>query len=43
LEKYILPSLIGQGLYAFKTSGVFIDIGIPSDLEIAQSLFSKVA
>jgi D-glycero-alpha-D-manno-heptose 1-phosphate guanylyltransferase len=43
LEKDILPSLIGQGLYAFKTSGVFIDIGIPSDLEIAQSLFSKVA
>ncbi|MHB9023856.1 MAG: nucleotidyltransferase family protein [Armatimonadota bacterium] len=31
LEKDIFPQLLGQGLYAFKTAGAFIDIGIPSE------------
>jgi D-glycero-alpha-D-manno-heptose 1-phosphate guanylyltransferase len=38
LERDIFPSLVGRGLYAFKTSGVFIDIGTPSELQQAQTV-----
>jgi D-glycero-alpha-D-manno-heptose 1-phosphate guanylyltransferase len=39
LERDLFPVLVGQrALYAFKTSGMFIDIGIPSELERAQTL-----
>lgn len=38
IEKDVFPSLVGHGLYAFKTSGVFIDIGTPLDLQRAQTI-----
>lgn len=39
MERDIFPALAQQhALYAFKTSGLFIDIGIPSELERAQTL-----
>lgn len=39
IERDIFPGLAGKGLYAFKTSGMFIDIGIPSELERSQTIF----
>lgn len=36
LEREILPSLIGEGLYGFPVEGYFIDIGIPQDYEKAK-------
>jgi NDP-sugar pyrophosphorylase family protein len=38
IERDVFPSLLGHGLYAFKTSGMFIDIGIPSELRRAQNV-----
>jgi D-glycero-alpha-D-manno-heptose 1-phosphate guanylyltransferase len=38
LEKEVFPALAGRGLYAFPTSGLFIDIGVPAALERAQTL-----
>jgi NDP-sugar pyrophosphorylase family protein len=41
LERDVFPALAQQNaLHSIKTSGVFIDIGIPSELERAQSLFA---
>jgi D-glycero-alpha-D-manno-heptose 1-phosphate guanylyltransferase len=42
IERDIFPSLVGRGLYAFKTSGVFIDIGTPSKLQQAQSVLRTI-
>jgi D-glycero-alpha-D-manno-heptose 1-phosphate guanylyltransferase len=39
IERDIFPALAGKGLYAFKTSGMFIDMGIPSELERSQAVF----
>ena len=39
IERDIFPELAGKGLYAFKTSGMFIDIGVPAELERAQTMF----
>lgn len=36
LEREILPSLIGEGLYGFPVDGYFIDIGVPDDYEKAK-------
>lgn len=36
LEREIIPSLVGKGLYGFVVEGHFIDIGIPEDYERAQ-------
>jgi NDP-sugar pyrophosphorylase family protein len=36
LEREILPSLIGEGLYGFPVDGYFIDIGVPEDYEKAK-------
>lgn len=36
MEREILPSLIGEGLYGFPVEGYFIDIGIPEDYEKAK-------
>ena len=36
LEREILPSLIGVGLYGFPAPGYFIDIGVPEDYENAK-------
>jgi len=38
IEKEVFPSLVGKGLYAFKVSGKFIDIGTPSELRRAQTV-----
>lgn len=38
IEREIFPSLVGRGLYAFKASGVFIDIGTPSELQRAEAV-----
>lgn len=38
LERDIFPSLAGRGLYAFRTSDFFIDIGTPSEFHRAQSV-----
>lgn len=37
LEREVLPALISQELRAFRTSGYFIDIGIPEDFFRAQN------
>lgn len=36
LEREILPSLIGEGLYGFPVDGYFIDIGVPEDYAKAK-------
>ncbi|MBP2676520.1 MAG: nucleotidyltransferase [Deltaproteobacteria bacterium] len=36
MEREILPSLIGEGLYGFPVEGYFIDIGVPEDYEKAK-------
>lgn len=36
LERSILPTLLGKGIYGFETGGYFIDIGIPQDYQRAQ-------
>jgi len=41
LEKQIFPALVGKGLYGFVTRGYFVDIGIPSDFEKAQTQLGK--
>ncbi len=38
IERDIFPLLAGDGLYAFRTAGTFIDIGTPADLERAQTV-----
>ena len=39
LERDVFPLLIGRAFYCFRGSGVFLDIGVPSDLARAGSLF----
>lgn len=43
LEREFLPSLIGKGLYGFRSEGEFIDIGTPESYALAEKFFSKVA
>jgi NDP-sugar pyrophosphorylase family protein len=38
LERHVLPSLAGRGLFAVECTGLFIDIGVPSDYLRAQTL-----
>ena len=40
IEYEVLPMLTGKKIYAFPASGLFIDIGNPSDLERAQKLLN---
>ena len=37
IEKEVFPALIGKGLYGFENRGYFIDVGVPEDLERAQT------
>lgn len=37
LERTVFPALAGRSLYAFSSSGSFIDIGVPEDFERAQT------
>lgn len=39
LENDLFPELAQQGLRVFKSSGTFIDIGVPYDLKRAEGLF----
>ena len=41
LEREILPILASQSLLAFKSSGFFIDIGVPEDLARAQTILPE--
>jgi NDP-sugar pyrophosphorylase family protein len=43
LEREMFPSWIGKGMYGFKTSGRFIDIGIPETYAAAGRFFSSEA
>jgi D-glycero-alpha-D-manno-heptose 1-phosphate guanylyltransferase len=40
LERELFPALITKGLYGYKCTGSFIDIGIPEEYERAQLFFS---
>ena len=31
LEREVLPTLVGDGLFGFVTEGLFVDIGVPDD------------
>lgn len=42
LEKDVFPKLLGQGVYASKQDGVFIDIGTPEDYVRAQELSKRL-
>jgi NDP-sugar pyrophosphorylase family protein len=39
IERETFPSWVGQGLYAFKTTGKFLDIGTPESYSVAQQVF----
>jgi NDP-sugar pyrophosphorylase family protein len=43
LEKDVFPLLLGGNVYGLVSSGLFIDIGIPADLERAQTLLAPQA
>ena len=42
LEKEILPNLLGKGLYGYKCTGEFIDIGTPESYHQAAAFFSTL-
>jgi D-glycero-alpha-D-manno-heptose 1-phosphate guanylyltransferase len=42
LEKEVFPHLLGQGVYAYEQSGMFIDIGTPEDYAKAQQLCDRL-
>lgn len=43
LERQVFPPLCGNGLYAYRTSGEFIDIGLPEEWQRAQEFLpSKI-
>ena len=42
LEREYFPSLVGKGLYGYKTNGHFIDIGTPESFEEAEKLLSQL-
>jgi NDP-sugar pyrophosphorylase family protein len=41
LEREVFPRLLGEKVYGLVSKGNFIDIGIPADLERAQTLLSR--
>jgi NDP-sugar pyrophosphorylase family protein len=42
IEHEVFPSLAGRGLYAFRQSGPFIDIGTPDSFHIAQTFLPEL-
>ena len=40
LERDVFPGLLGGEVYGLVSRGIFIDIGIPADLERAQALLA---
>jgi NDP-sugar pyrophosphorylase family protein len=43
LEHDVFPRLLDRGVYGLVCTGLFIDIGIPEDLERAQTLLPGVS
>src|SRR6266478_7147361 len=41
LEREVFPRLLDRGVYGLISTGLFIDIGIPDDLERAQTLLAS--
>ena len=41
LEREIFPSWIGRGMFGYKNSGAFIDIGTPESFQAAQKFFQE--
>lgn len=41
LEREVIPHIIADGLYGYRCSGSFIDIGIPDEYRRAQVFFSE--
>ncbi len=41
LERDVFSSLVGNRLYGYPVKNTFIDIGVPSDYELAQQLLPK--
>ena len=41
LEREVFPQLLDRGVYGLISTGLFIDIGIPDDLERAQTLLAS--
>jgi NDP-sugar pyrophosphorylase family protein len=39
IEREVFPAWIGRGLYAFRTTGKFLDIGTPESYSAAQQVF----
>jgi D-glycero-alpha-D-manno-heptose 1-phosphate guanylyltransferase len=42
LEKEVFPKLVKEGIHAFTSGGMFIDIGTPEDYAKAQHLYSQL-
>jgi D-glycero-alpha-D-manno-heptose 1-phosphate guanylyltransferase len=42
LERDVLPTWIGRGLYGYAQSGRFLDIGIPDDYARAEGFFAEL-
>lgn len=42
LEREIFPLYLGKSMYAYKSIGAFIDIGVPDDYKRAQQLFQHM-
>ena len=43
LERDVLPTLVGRGLYAVECAGLFIDIGVPADYGRAKTLLRSLS
>lgn len=43
LEKDVIPKLLGKGVFAFESEGLFIDIGTPDDYLRAKSIQKRLA
>ena len=41
LERDIFPSWISGGLYGYKSSGQFLDIGTPESYRLAENFFTE--
>jgi NDP-sugar pyrophosphorylase family protein len=39
LEREVIPQIIADGLFGYRSAGLFIDIGIPLEYQRAQTLF----
>jgi D-glycero-alpha-D-manno-heptose 1-phosphate guanylyltransferase len=42
LEREVLPGMVGAGLYAFRSPGVFLDIGTPEAYAQAEKFFASI-